>query len=78
MKRRLSMTLAAVSLALESFGGEVVVSLGGTSPQEALRVIRAAKAGGDRSAWTVRVKEGLYTLNETLVFTPGDSGEPDE
>ena len=71
------MPLAAVALALESFGGELVVSPEGMSPQEALFAIRAAKAGGDRGSWTVRVKEGLYTLNETLVFTPEDSGEPD-
>jgi len=56
---------------------ELVVSPDGMSPHDALLAIRAAKARGDCGAWTVRVKEGLYTLNETLVFTPADSGEPD-
>ena len=57
--------------------GELVVSPDGMSPHDALLAIRAAKAKGNRGAWTVRVKEGLYTLNETLLFTPEDSGEPD-
>ena len=78
MKRLKVVNAVAVAMvALESFGGELVVSPDGMSPHEALLAIRAAKAGGDRGAWTVRVKEGLYTLKETLVFTPEDSGEPD-
>ena len=68
---------ALAVLATECLGGELEVSPDGMSPHDALLAIRAAKACGDKGAWTVRVKEGLYTLNETLVFTPEDSGEPD-
>lgn len=64
------------ALATRCIGGELEVSPEGMSPKDALLAIRAAKADGNRGAWTVRVKEGLYTLNETLVFTPEDSGEP--
>ena len=71
------LAVAFASIAAECRGGELVVSPDGMSPHDALLAIRAAKAGGDKGAWTVRVKEGLYTLNETLVFTPEDSGEPD-
>ena len=56
---------------------ELVVSPDGMSPRDALLAIRAAKSGGDKGAWVVRVREGQYTLNEPLVFTPEDSGEPD-
>ena len=65
------------ALATRCVGGELVVSPEGMSPKDALLAIRAAKASGDKGAWTVRVKAGLYTLNETLVFTPEDSGGPD-
>lgn len=58
-------------------GGTVEVTPGGTSPHEVLAKIRAAKAGGSREAWTVKVKAGLHVLSETLVFTPADSGTPD-
>ena len=57
--------------------GEIRVSPDGVSPQAALERIRAAKAAGDRSAWTVRVAPGLYALDRTLVFTPADSGTPE-
>ena len=43
----------------------------------ALERIRAAKAAGGQSAWTVRVAPGLYALDRTLVFTPADSGTPE-
>ena len=58
------------------FAGDIVVEPGGVSPKEALEKIRAAKAAGDKGAWTVRVKPGVYALKETLVFTPADSGTP--
>ncbi len=62
--------------ALTAAGGELVVAPGGLSPQGALEKIRAAKAQGDASAWTVRVKPGRYALAKTLAFTPADSGTP--
>ena len=52
----------------------LTVAPDGLSPQQALETIRAAKKGGDTSAWTVDVKPGLYTLREPLTFTPEDSG----
>ncbi|MCQ2392722.1 MAG: right-handed parallel beta-helix repeat-containing protein [Kiritimatiellae bacterium] len=55
---------------------ELVVAPGVETPHGALAKIRAAKAAGDKSAWTVRVKPGIYVLDETLTFTPADSGEP--
>ena len=55
---------------------ELVVAPGGETPQGALAKVRAAKAAGDKSAWTVRVKPGIYVLDEALTFTPVDSGEP--
>ena len=58
------------------FAGDIVVEPDGVSPKAALEKIRAAKAAGDRGAWTVRVKPGVYALKETLVFTPADSGTP--
>lgn len=56
--------------------GELVVSPTGLSPAEAVVRIRAAKAAGDASAWTVRVAPGFYELKEPLVFLPEDSGTP--
>ena len=56
---------------------ELRVSPAGMSPHEALAKIRAAKAAGDRSAWTVRVAPGLYGLTEPLRFRPEDSGTPE-
>lgn len=59
-------------------GGELTVGgSDGLSPRDALLKIRAVKAAGDKSPWTVRVKPGLYTLTETLTFTPADSGTSD-
>lgn len=52
----------------------LTVSPDGLSPQQALETIRAAKKGGDTSAWTVEVKPGFYALQEPLVFRPEDSG----
>ena len=62
--------------ALAASAGELVVTPGGLMPQGALEKIRAAKAAGDTSAWTVRVKPGVYALDRTLLFTPADSGTP--
>ncbi len=56
--------------------GEITVAPNGNTPSQALMQIRAAKAAGDTGAWTVRVKPGVYTLKETLLFTPADSGTP--
>ena len=56
--------------------GELVVAPGGLTPQGALEKIRAEKAAGDTSAWTVRVKPGVYALDRTLLFMPADSGTP--
>ena len=67
----------AVALAVDASGGELVVEPGGLSPQKALETIRAAKAQGNREAWTVRVRRGHHALKETLVFTPADSGTPE-
>ena len=52
----------------------LTVAPDGLSPQQALETIRAAKKGGDTSAWTVDVKPGFYPLREPLTFTPEDSG----
>ena len=60
--------------ALGALGGELTVEPGGLTPHEALAKVRAAKAAGDKSAWTIRVKDGIYALRETLVFAPADSG----
>ena len=57
--------------------GEISVSTDGVMPSEALEKIRAAKLKGDKSAWTVHVKKGVYNLKEPLVFTPADSGSPE-
>lgn len=65
----------AAFAAFSAGAGELVVSPDGLAPHEALAKIRAAKAAGDRSAWTVRVKAGEYQFAEPLVFTPDDSGE---
>jgi len=54
--------------------GEIIVSPDGVTPHEAVRKIRAAKAAGDASAWTVRVSPGFYSFSEPLVFRPEDSG----
>ncbi|MBR3221141.1 MAG: right-handed parallel beta-helix repeat-containing protein [Kiritimatiellae bacterium] len=56
---------------------ELTVAPDGLSPKAALETIRAAKAKGDASAWTVHVKKGTYVLNETLVLTSEDSGAPE-
>ena len=68
---------ACVAFVLDGRGGEIEVSPNGTSPKEALLAIRAAKAKGDKGAWTVRVKDGFYVLKETIVLTPEDSGTPE-
>ncbi|MBO7206116.1 MAG: right-handed parallel beta-helix repeat-containing protein [Kiritimatiellae bacterium] len=52
----------------------LTVSVDGLSPAEAVEKIRAAKLKGDKSAWTVYVKKGVYNFKTPLVFTPADSG----
>ena len=68
----LAFALAAAPL----FGGELQVSPDGLSPHAAITQIRAAKARGDASAWTVKVAPGRYVLSEPLVLRPEDSGTP--
>ncbi|MBR2921072.1 MAG: hypothetical protein IKC27_06945, partial [Kiritimatiellae bacterium] len=79
MKRCAAFTLLttlAVS-AVSGAGRELTVSVDGLSPAEAVENIRAAKFKGDKSAWTVHVKKGVYNLKNPLVFTPADSGSPE-
>ena len=56
---------------------ELTVEVGGMTPEGALETIRASKAKGNWSAWTVRVKPGVYVLKKPLAFTPEDSGFPE-
>ena len=72
---------AVLATAMSSYARQspvrvVRVSPGGVSPQEALETVRAAKAGGDASAWRVEVAPGHYALKRPLTFGPEDSGEP--
>lgn len=67
--------LGFISAALVQ-AGEVVVAPDGLTPQAALEMIRASKAKGNKEAWTVIVKPGIYALAETLTFMPADSGTP--
>lgn len=55
-------------------GGEIVVSPEGISPHAAVEHIRKAKKAGDRGAWTVFVKAGVYEFEKALVLTSEDSG----
>lgn len=77
MMKKVSLFCGAALAAGAVCGGTIEVAPGAATPHEALAKIRAAKAGGSREAWTVRVKAGLHVLPETLVFTPADSGTPD-
>lgn len=71
------MAAAAVfATATSAATNELTVSPGGLTPQAALDRIREAKKAGDKSAWTVNVKKGVYGLDKALVFTPRDSGAP--
>ena len=63
--------LSSVALTAAAFGGDLTVAPDGLSASAALEKIRAARAAGDMSAWTVRVK-GFNTLSETLRFTDAD------
>ena len=70
---------AVLATAMSSYARQspvrvVRVSPGGVSPQEALETVRAAKAGGDASAWRVEVAPGHYALKRPLTFGPEDSG----
>ncbi len=79
MKKTTTLSALAAIAAFTAFtlaAGELVVSPGGLTPHGALEAIRAAKAKNDASAWTVRVKPGIYALERTLIFTPADSGTP--
>jgi hypothetical protein len=68
--------LAVTALTLGALAGEMTVEVGGLTPEQALEKIRAAKAAGNKEAWTINVKKGYHTLSKTLVFTPEDSGSP--
>lgn len=74
--RNTLLAVSAISVVLSAGAGELVVAPDGLTPQGALEKIREAKAKGDTSAWTVRVKKGVYALDRTLMFTPADSGTP--
>lgn len=67
---------AILSFALNAGAAEreLVVSPGALTPHAALAKIREAKKSGDTSSWVVRVKSGVYEFDETLLFTPEDSG----
>ena len=69
---------AAVAFAVTAGGGELTVEVGGLTPEQALEKIRAAKAAGDKGAWTVNVRKGYHKLSKTLEFGPGDSGTPSD
>lgn len=63
--------------------GEIKVSPLGVTPHQALVKIRAARAAGDTSVWTVKVAPARYAFTEPLVLTPSDHdiafvGEPGE
>lgn len=70
--------LAFAGTRLSAFVGRTLeVAPGGLTPQQALEKVRAAKAAGDKGAWTVRVKAGVHALRGTLTFRPEDSGSPE-
>ena len=75
-KTKLVGIAAALSLTACAFAGEVRVAPNGLSPHAALETIRAAKAAGDRSPWTVRVAPGEYVFARPLILRPEDSGSP--
>lgn len=79
MKRNIVLSVLT-TLAVSAVPGavrELTVSVDGLSPAQAVENIRAAKLKGDKSAWTVHVKKGVYNLKKPLVFTPADSGSPE-
>lgn len=76
MQRLFVAVLGVVSAAFAAGAGDLEVSPKGLSPHAALRKIRAAKAQGDTSAWTVKVAPGRYLLKKPLVCKPEDSGTP--
>jgi len=77
-KTALTLPILVLAAAACATAGELTVGgADGLSPQEALLKIRAAKAAGDTDAWKVRVRPGVYSLTETLTFTPADSGTPE-
>ncbi|MBO7207767.1 MAG: hypothetical protein J6W10_09185, partial [Kiritimatiellae bacterium] len=79
MKRNIVLSVLT-TLAVSAVSGavrELTVSVDGLSPAQAVENIRVAKLKGDKSAWTVHVKNGVYNLKKPLVFTPADSGSPE-
>lgn len=87
MKRKVLLGMALV-VAGAAAGGELHVKTGakggtGTagaplgSLTEARDAIRAARAAGNKEAWTVRLAPGVYPVTETVVFEPQDSGTPE-
>lgn len=77
MKHTLALAIPFVALTSIAATKTLVVSPRGISPHQALERIRAAKASGDKSAWTIEVQPGLYPFEKPLVFTPADSGTPE-
>lgn len=76
MKMKQCVLGVAAMAAVAAGAGKITVGQGGVTPHEAVAAIRAAKASGDKSAWTVRVKRGFHVITEPLVFLPEDSGAP--
>ncbi len=73
MTKQMPFALAAMVFA-SALPAEIVVSPGGLSPQAALRAARAARAERPHESVVVRVKSGVYRMDEPLVFTADDSG----
>lgn len=55
---------------LRRYPGSVVVWEGWPHPEEAVNIIRRARAEGDTGPWSVIVRKGTYPLSKPLVFTP--------
>ena len=68
MLKTLRIAAFAAGVALAATGGEIVISPDGMSPHDALLAIRAAKADGDKGAWTVRVKDRIVDWIESIGF----------
>ena len=79
MNARIHFTLmcALPLMTMSVWGGELVVSPDGLTPQGALEKIRAAKLAGSKEPWIVRVKKGVYALDRSLEISPIDSGSPE-
>lgn len=61
---------------LRRYPGSIVVWEGWPHPEEAVEIIRRARAEGDTGPWTVLVRRGAYPISESLVFSPEDQNLP--